>query len=382
MQPLRYAITEIERSAQTFLIAAEESKRMPGELLSMDWTANGKHREGLVKYFPCGVVAGISPFNFPMNLAAHKLAPAIASGCPIVLKPASSTPLSTLALARIIHETGLPKGAVSILPMNRNTGNALVSDERVNLLSFTGSPQVGWDLKQRSGKKKTVLELGGNAAVIITESSKVDEIVNACVMGAFSYSGQICIHAQRFYVHPKRMDEFTKKMVAATQVLRHENPLKKSCEVSVMIDLDNARRVESWIQEAVQQGAKRLCGGSRRGLFVEPTILTNTHPGMKVNSEEVFGPVICIETYNGTIEDAVNKVNDSAFGLQCGVFTNSIQELDFVFRNVDVGGVMHNQVPTVRYDHMPYGGVKNSGQGREGVKYAMMDMLEAKVLVK
>lgn len=381
-KPLRYAIGEIERAAQTFLIAAEECKRLPKEYMSLDWTSNGKNKEGIVKYFPVGVVGGIAPFNFPMNLAVHKLAPAIAAGCPIILKPASSTPLSTLELAKIISKTQLPKGAVSILPMNRTIGNLLVTDERINLLSFTGSPAIGWDLKKQSGKKKVVLELGGNAGVIISKNTDVKSVIQKCLQGAFSYSGQICIHAQRFFVHSHVFDDFVKRMQEKTQALVSGDPLSKETLLSVMIDEENARRVEAWVNEALGAGATLICGGKRQGSFYPATILTNTQSHMKVYSEEVFGPVICIEKYEGTIKEAVEKLNDTKFGLQCGVFTDSVTELDYVFNHAEVGGVIHNDVPTLRFDQMPYGGIKESGMGREGVAYAIKDMMEAKVLVK
>ncbi|MEI8136073.1 MAG: aldehyde dehydrogenase family protein [Bacteroidota bacterium] len=381
-KPLRYAIAEIERAAQTFLIAAEECKRLPKEYMSLDWTTNGKNKEGLVNYFPIGLVAGISPFNFPLNLAVHKIAPAIAAGCPIILKPASSTPLSTLELAKIIDKTNLPKGAISILPMDRVTGNLLVTDERFNLLSFTGSPAVGWPMKAQCGKKKIVLELGGNAGVIISESANLNEIINKCVGGAFAYSGQVCIHAQRFFVHPKLFDLFLSLLKTSTEKLIIGNPLKLETQLSNMIDETNAIRVETWVNEAIEQGAKLILGGKRNGTFYEATILTDTTSAMKVSCEEIFGPVICVEKYDGSIKDAVKKINDSKFGLQCGVFTNSISELDYCFNNIEVGGIIHNDVPTIRFDQMPYGGVKESGLGREGVKYAIMDMLEPKILVK
>ncbi|MDP3556781.1 MAG: aldehyde dehydrogenase family protein [Bacteroidota bacterium] len=381
-KPIRYAIAEIERAAQTFLIAAEECKRLPKEYLSLDWTPNGKSKEGIINYFPIGLVAGISPFNFPLNLAVHKIAPAIAAGCPIILKPASSTPLSTLELAKIIDKTDLPKAAVSILPMDRITGNLLVTDERFNLLSFTGSPAVGWPMKAQCGKKKIILELGGNAGVIISETANLNEIINKCVGGAFAYSGQICIHAQRFFVHPKHYDAFLNMMKIETEKLIIGDPLKTGTQLSNMIDEANAIRVEEWVNEAIAQGAKLIFGGKRSGSYYEPTILINTTTTMKVVSEEVFGPVICVEKYDGTIEDAVKKINDTKFGLQCGVFTNSISELDYCFTTIEVGGIIHNDVPTIRFDQMPYGGIKESGLGREGVKYAIMDMLEAKILVK
>jgi len=381
-KPIVYALAEIERAAQTFLIAAEECKRLPKEYMSLDWTTTGKNKEGIVNYFPIGIVAGISPFNFPLNLAVHKIAPAIAAGCPIILKPASTTPLSTLELANIIAKTDLPKGMVSILPMDRKTGNLLVTDERINLLSFTGSPAIGWELKKQSGKKKVVLELGGNAGVIISKNVDLKKITAKCLSGAFAYSGQICIHAQRFFVHPDIFDEFLSLMKKETEKLLSGDPLKKETRVSVMIDEDNAKRVAEWVTEAVAEGAELVYGGKRKKCFYEPTILTKTTSKMKVNAEEVFGPVICIEKYNGKIEDAVKKINDSKFGLQCGVFTDSVSELDICFKNIEAGGIIHNDVPTLRFDQMPYGGIKESGLGREGVKYAIMDMLEAKVLVK
>lgn len=380
-KPLKYALAEIDRSAQTFLIAAEECKRLPKEYISLDWTTNGENREGLVKYFPIGLVAGIAPFNFPLNLAVHKIAPAIASGCPIILKPASSTPLSCLELAKIIDKTDLPKGAISILPMDRETGNLLVTDERFNLLSFTGSPEVGWKMKTQSGKKKVVLELGGNAACILTQSTNLNDAISKCIMGAFAYSGQICIHAQRFIVHESIFKNFTEQLKTETLKLKYGNPLDAATDVSNMIDESNAIRVEAWIDEAIQQGAILVCGGKRTGNYVEPTILTNCNNTMKVYSEEVFGPVVCVNTYN-TIEQAIELVNDSKFGLQCGVFTDSITELNTCYNEIEVGGVIHNHVPTLRYDHMPYGGVKESGLGREGIKYAIMDMMEPKILVK
>lgn len=380
-KPMKYALAEIDRSATTFLIAAEESKRLPKEYISLDWTTTGSGKEGIINYFPVGLVAGIAPFNFPMNLAVHKIAPAIAAGCPIILKPASSTPLSCLELAKIIDKTSLPKGAISVLPMDRETGNLLVTDDRFSLLSFTGSPDVGWKMKAQAGKKKVVLELGGNAATIITASADLKDVLPKALMGAFSYSGQICIHAQRFIVHKSHMNAFTSAMKAATVKLKYGNPLHNTTEISSMIDEENAIRVEQWIAEALKQGAKLLCGGKRKGSYMEPTILLNCNDSMKVYSEEVFGPVICINAYS-EIGEAINMANNTRFGLQCGVFTDSVKELDQCFRQIDVGGIIHNHVPTLRFDQMPYGGIKESGLGREGVKYAIMDMLEAKILVK
>lgn len=381
-KPMKYALTEIDRSAQTFLIAAEESKRLPKEYISLDWTPNGANREGVINYFPVGVVAGIAPFNFPMNLAVHKIAPAIASGCPIILKPASKTPLSTLALAKIISETDLPKGAVSILPCNRTVGELLVRDERIKLLSFTGSPEIGWKMKTNAGKKKVVLELGGNAGVIITEKTNIQSIIKKCLLGAFAYSGQICIHAQRFVVHESLFDEFIEALKKETQTLNSGNPSIATTDFSIMIDEENAIRAEQWINEAIESGANLICGGKRNGNYLESTILTNCNTNMKVYAEEVFAPIITIEKYQNNIEEAVNIINNTRFGLQCGVFTDSIEELNYCMQNLEVGGIIHNDVPTLRFDQMPYGGIKDSGLGREGVRYAIMDMMEAKVLVK
>ena len=380
-KPLKYALAEIDRSAYTFSIAAEESKKDRTEHLTLERILNTDKRDGVIEYFPIGLIAGIAPFNFPMNLAVHKLAPAIASGCPIILKPASRTPLSCLELAKIIDRTELPTGAVSILPMDRTTGNLLVTDERFKLLSFTGSPDIGWKMKAQSGKKKVVLELGGNAATIITQSADLKDTLPKSLMGAFAYSGQICIHAQRFIVHTSLYETFINESKTLTQNLISGNPLDATTDISNMIDEKNAIRIENWINEAIQQGAQLICGGKRTGSYVEPTILINCNHTMKVYAEEMFGPVICINSYE-TLEDAIHQANNTKFGLQCGVFTNDSQELDKCFKQIEVGGIIHNHVPTIRYDQMPYGGVKDSGLGREGVKYAMLDMLEPRILVK
>lgn len=380
-KPLRYAQSEIGRAISTFIAAAEEAKRPPMEYMRLDWESTGKNREGLVKYFPIGLISGISPFNFPMNLAVHKIAPAIAAGCPIILKPATATPLSNLELARIIDKTTLPKGAISILPMNRTVGNLLVTDERFKLLTFTGSPQVGWKMKNDAGKKKVVLELGGNAGTIISASCDLKHAVKRCITGAFAYSGQICIHAQRLYVESEIFEEFTREFVSATKKLQIGKPLDLTTDITAMIDEQNAIRVVEWVKEAAEQGAQIITGGKRTGSVVEPTILTNTNKSMKVSGMEVFGPVVTIEPYTD-FKHAVEMVNDSDFGLQSGVFTNNIDEMNYAFSKLEVGGVIINDIPTFRVDHMPYGGIKDSGLGREGVKYAIMDMLEPKILVK
>ena len=380
-KPIRYALGEVDRSIQTFTVAAEEAKRLPREYISLDWTTAGAGKEGLVRYFPIGIIGGIAPFNFPLNLAVHKLAPAIASGCPIILKPATSTPLTSLLLAQIIAETNLPDGAVSILPMNRTTGNKLVTDPRISLLSFTGSPEVGWKMKADAGKKKVVLELGGNAGVIVTPTADLDLALSKCLVGGFSYSGQVCIHAQRIFVHASVFDEFSHRFTEMVKQLKTGDPALPETEFSSMIDENNAKRVEQWVNDAVQSGARVLYGGAREGSWYAPTLLTNTDASMKVCSEEVFGPVVTLEPYE-TFDQALELMNNTRFGLQAGVFTNNIQEMDEAFSSLEVGGVIINDVPTFRVDHMPYGGIKDSGLGREGVKYAIMDMMEARVLVK
>jgi len=380
-KPLKLAFGEVDRAIQVFVVAAEESKRLPSEVIQIDWTPAGEGKEGIVKYFPIGLIAGISPFNFPLNLSVHKIAPAIASGCPIILKPARSTPISALILAEIIDTTALPKGAFSVLPMDRVAGNQLVTDERFAMLSFTGSPQVGWKMKNQAGRKKVVLELGGNAGVVVSPTANLDIAVSKCVTGAFAYSGQVCIHTQRIFVHASIFDRFIERFVEKASKMKQGHPSDSNTDISAMIDEENAIRVEEWIKESVEQGARILYGGKREGCFVQPTIITNTKQDMKVCAMEVFGPVVVIEPYEN-FGDAINLINSSEFGLQAGVFTNQIDEMNHAYSKLEVGGVIINDVPTFRVDHMPYGGVKNSGLGREGVKYSIFEMLEPKLLIK
>jgi glyceraldehyde-3-phosphate dehydrogenase (NADP+) len=380
-KPIKYALGEINRAIQTFIVSAEEAKRLPKEYIDLDWTPAGEGKEGLVKYFPVGLVAGISPFNFPLNLAVHKIAPAIAAGCPIILKPSSSTPLSTLNLARIIDQTQLPKGAVSVIPMDRKTGNQLVTDNRIKLLTFTGSPEVGWKMKKDSGKKKVVLELGGNAGVIISASAEMEHAVQRCVIGGFAYSGQVCIHAQRIFVEGSIFESFTQEFISQVEKLKIGDPMFASTDISSMIDESNAIRVENWVNEAVEDGAKILTGGRRQGSLYTPTVLTQTSTNMKVCALEIFGPVVTLEPYDD-FEEALSRVNKGRYGLQAGVFTNSLTEMNSAFSQLEVGGVIINDVPTFRVDHMPYGGVKDSGLGREGVKYTIHDMMEPRILIK
>lgn len=380
-KPLKYALVEIDRAIQTFHVASEEATRLPSEVLQLDNSPAGEGREGIVRYFPVGLVAGIAPFNFPINLVAHKVAPAIAAGCPIILKPASSTPLSALELAEIIGRTALPKGAVTVLPMDRETGNLLVTDGRFDLLSFTGSPEVGWKMKAQAGKKRVVLELGGNAGVIITEDTDLDKALPRLLMGAFAYSGQVCIHAQRFFVHRSLFEDFCRKMADGAAALKWGDPTDPTTDISAMIDRSNTSRMAEWLAEAVAAGAKVVSGGFERDGIFAPTILTDVPRDARVCTEEVFGPIITVESFD-SFPDAIDSLNDSRFGLQAGVYTESIGEMDMAFERIQCGGVILNDVPTFRVDHMPYGGIKDSGLGREGVKYAMRDMLEPRLLVK
>ncbi len=380
-KPMKYSIGEVDRAIQTFRIAAAETLRQPGEYLRLDWTPSGKGKEGWVRYFPLGAMAGISPFNFPLNLSVHKIAPAIAAGNPIILKPASQTPVTMLELAGIIDKTTLPKGALSVLPMDRVTGNQLVTDPRLKMLSFTGSPEVGWRMKQTAGTKRVVLELGGNAGVIVDESADLNLALQKCLIGGFAYSGQVCIHTQRIYVLSSVFSSFSSAYAEMVQQLKYGDPLDPATDISVMIDDGQASRVESWINEAIESGARVLCGGMRKGRYVEPTVLTSTRPAMKVCTEEVFGPVVIIEPV-ASFEDGIAMINDSQYGLQAGIFTRRTDHVSMAFEKLKVGGVIVNDVPTFRVDHMPYGGVKNSGIGREGVRYAMMEMMEPRLLVK
>ncbi len=379
-KPLKTALGEVDRSIQTFIIASEESKRLPGELMSIDWIETGANKDAIVQYFPVGLVAGIAPFNFPLNLVAHKVAPAIAAGCPIVLKPASKTPVASLFLAQIIDQTSLPKGAFSVLPMDRKIGNQLVTDPRFNLLSFTGSPDIGWEMKKNAGKKKVILELGGNAGLIVEQDANIERAAGKAVIGAFSYAGQTCIHTQRIYVHEQCFDQFLTLFKQGLANVKIGAPDDPETDFSAMIDENNAKRIERWVDEAVAGGADVLAGGNRSGNIYAPTILSNTQLDMKVCSLEAFAPIVVIEKFTD-FKQAITAINDSDFGLQTGVFTHDNRKIHYAFNNLHVGGVIINDIPTFRADHMPYGGVKDSGLGREGPKYAIIDMMEPRVLV-
>jgi acyl-CoA reductase-like NAD-dependent aldehyde dehydrogenase len=379
-KPIRDALVEVDRAVLTFRLGAEEAERMYGETIPLDLMASSKGRMGITRRFPIGPVAAISPFNFPLNLAAHKLAPAIAAGCSIVLKPPSKDPLTMLTIAEIVDGVGLPPGSVSILPMTRELGDRMVADDRFKILSFTGSPSVGWRMKERAGKKKVVLELGGNAGVIVDKTADLDWAVKRCVVGAFAYAGQVCISVQRLYVHEDVREAFLEKFVAGVKALHVGDPIDPVTDVGPMVDAGQAQRTQRWIDEAVQLGGKVLAGGKANGAFFEPTILENVPVEAQVCSNEAFAPLVVLFPF-GDFGDAIRQVNDSFFGLQTGVFTNDLAHAWQAFNELEVGGVIVNDIPTYRIDHMPYGGVKDSGQGREGLRWAIEDMTELRIMV-
>ena len=379
-KPIIYAKGEVLRAIETFRMAAFEATKMPQELIDLDDATTGFGLKGRVQFESSGIIAGISPFNFPLNLVAHKVAPAIATKSPIILKPSSKTPLTALLLAEIIHECELPEGAFSVLPCSREVGDTLVQEPRIQVLSFTGSPQVGWDMKKRAGKKKVILELGGNAAAIVHHDADFELALNQCFVGGFAYSGQVCIHTQRIYVHEKLYTEFVDAFVKLAKTLQNLAPEDTSCAFSVLIDDSNAVRVGEWCNEALEQAAQLQCGGKRKSNYFEPTVFAQTNRGMKIHDEEVFGPVVCINSY-ATINEAIQEVNDSKFGLQAAIFTNDHQVIEQCYSELEVGAVILNRATSFRTDQMPYGGIKDSGFGREGIKYAMQDFLEPKLLV-
>ncbi len=379
-KPIRDARGEVTRSLDTFRIAAEEAVRIYGEYQPLDISPRADGYEGIWKRVPIGPCAFITPFNFPLNLAAHKVAPALAVGCPFVLKPATLTPVTSLMLGEILTEAGLPEGAFSILPCGHEAADLLVTDDRLKLLSFTGSPEVGWALKARSGKKKVLLELGGNAGCIVEPDADLDFATKRIITGAFYQSGQSCISVQRIYIHESIYEEIKQRLVAAASALKWGDPLDEETFLGPLITEDDAVRIETWVNEAVAAGAKIACGGTRHGAFYEATFLEKVDPGQKISCVEAFGPVATIEPYSD-FADACARVNDSVYGLQAGVFTRDIHKAFWAFNELEVGGVVVNDIPSMRVDSMPYGGVKNSGLGREGIRFAIEEMTEIRLLV-
>jgi len=379
-KPIRTARGEVERAAFCFQYAAEETTRLTGDLLPLDAQAASKNRLGLLRRVPLGPVAAITPFNFPLNLVAHKIAPALAAGCSIVLKPATKTPLVALMLGDVVGRSGYPKEAVSILPMTAENASPLIEDNRFKLLTFTGSSSVGWALKARAGKKRVALELGGNAGCIVHSDADIDTAAARCAAGGFGYAGQSCISVQRILVERSVFDPFIDKLAAAAQKLRLGDPGDEATEVGPMIRLSDAERAEQWIAEAVAQGARVVCGGKRTGTLFTPTILTGTSETQRVNCQEIFAPVVTVEAYDD-FGEAIARVNRSPYGLQAGVFTKDITRLLRAYDELEVGAVIAGDVPSFRIDHMPYGGIKDSGTGREGVRYSIEEMTEPKLLV-
>ncbi len=379
-KPIKTARVEIERAAFSFQVAAEEATRINGEWMPLDLMATAVNRWAILRRFPLGPVSAIIPFNFPVNLTAHKVAPAIAAGCPMVLKPPPQTPLSPLVVAEIVHEAGWPAGALSVMPMSNEAAAPLVSDDRFKLLTFTGSVAAGWMLKRQAGKKRVVLELGGNAGVIIHSDADLDFAAERCTAGGFSYAGQSCISVQRILVQRSVYQKFLDVFVPKVKALRAGDPMDERSDIGPMIREADARRAADWITEALEGGAKLLCGGKRHGSVLEPTVLTATSPRMKVNCQEIFAPVVTVEAYDA-FDDAIRTVNDSPYGLQAGVFTRDSSLIFHAYDELQVGGVIAGDVPTWRVDSMPYGGVKESGVGREGLKYAIEEMTEPKLLV-
>jgi acyl-CoA reductase-like NAD-dependent aldehyde dehydrogenase len=380
-KPIKDSAGEVTRLIETFGIAAEEAVRTNGETINLEIAKrlNGYH--GYTKRVPLGPVSFITPFNFPLNLVAHKVAPAIAAGCPFVLKPAERTPIGALIIGEVLAETDLPKGAFSILNLDGKHASPLVEDPRFKLLSFTGS-QIGWDLKTRAGHKKVTLELGGNAACIVDadQRPRLDHVIERLVFGAFYQSGQSCISVQRIYAHESLYDELKKRLVAAVKGLKAGDPKKKETFLGPMIDEAAAERLHGWIEEARKGGGKVLCGGKRKGPMLEATLMENVRGDAKVNRQEVFGPFALLAPFK-SLDEAIAMTNDSDYGLQAGIFTDSLAHAMRAWNELEQGGVIVNDVPSFRVDNMPYGGVKLSGAGREGVRYAIEDMTEIRLMV-
>lgn len=379
-KPIKDAKGEVTRLIDTFRIAAEEATRINGEVLTMDISARAKGYSGMTKLVPVGPCSFISPFNFPLNLAAHKVAPAIAAGCTFVLKPASLTPIGALMIGEVLAETDLPKGAFSILPCRRDGAALFTTDDRLKLLSFTGSPEVGWDLKAQAGKKKVVLELGGNAACVVDEGVDLDDAVARIIVGAFYQSGQSCIGVQRILVHQSVYESFKEKLLAATRQLVMGDPKNEDTFIGPMISEKEAQRLQDWIDSALANGATLLCGGKREGAMLPATLLENVAHNEKLYCEEAFGPVALLSSF-ADFAEALDEVNNSKFGLQAGIFTQNLYRAQQAWDTLEVGGVVIGDVPSWRVDHMPYGGVKDSGLGREGIRYAIADMTEHRLLV-
>jgi glyceraldehyde-3-phosphate dehydrogenase (NADP+) len=378
-KPIRTARIEVDRAAFTFKIAAEESKRIYGEIVPLDWIPGTEGRTAYIQRVPRGPVAGITPFNFPINLVAHKVAPALAAGDPIIVRPATQTPISSVKLAEIVLEAGWPAEGIAVIPCSTKDAAPLVEDPRIKVLTFTGSPAVGWDLRKRAGQKMVTLELGGNAGVIVHEDADTAHAATRVAWGGFSYAGQSCISVQRVYAHGGIYEEFVDQLIPKVQGLVVGNPLDEATDIGPVIDRGASDRIEEWLKEAVQAGAHVLTGGQHDGNVWQPTVLSAIREDMKVSCQEVFGPLVGLYRYDDVLQ-AIHEVDNGDFGLQAGLFTNDWNIVQTAFDHIQVGGLMVNDVSTFRIDHMPYGGVKMSGMGREGLRYAIEEMTEMKLL--
>jgi acyl-CoA reductase-like NAD-dependent aldehyde dehydrogenase len=379
-KPITYARVEVARTVDTFRASAQAARSLAGEEIPIDAQRPGEGRIAFTRRFPVGPILSISPFNFPLNLVAHKVGPAIAAGCVNVVKPASATPMSALKLAEICHQAGLPGGALNVVVCDRATGQALVEDERFHMLSFTGSGPVGWRMKRDAGKKKVVLELGGNAAVIVMPDADLDTVASRVAVGGYYQAGQSCISVQRVIVHKDVYAKARDAIVDRVKATPFGDPAQESTVSGPLIDEANADRVVAWIGEAMARGAQRLVGGQREGCVVPPTLLERAPRDARVVSEEVFGPVVVLDEAE-SLDDAIQKAADTRYGLQCGIFTNSLAAVMRAWSEIPVGGLIHNDVPAYRVDLMPYGGVKDSGLGREGPREAVMEMTEPRLCV-
>ncbi len=380
-KPIATAKGEVSRTIQTYKFAAEEAKRIYGETLPMDAAPGGEGRVAYTKREPIGVIGAITPFNFPMNLVAHKVGPAIAAGNTVVLKPATQTPLSAFFLAEQLEKAGLPKGALNVVTGGGGEiGNKIVEDARVKMISFTGSPPVGMSIRNRAGLKRVTLELGSNSAVIVDKDADLEVVVPRCVIGAYSYQGQVCISLQRIYVHEVIYDQFVHQFIERATNLKVGDPLDGGTEISALISQKDVSRSLDWIREAKEAGAVIATGGRCEGNVLLPTVILEADASLKVSCQEVFAPIVLINKVN-SIDEAIDYVNDSRFGLQAGIYTENVRTAFHAIEKLHVGGVLINDIPTFRVDHMPYGGVKESGYGREGIKYAIEEMTELKLVI-
>lgn len=379
-KPIRFARNEVKRALITIQSAIDVLRTDKGELIPLDIAPQTQQYHGSWERFPIGPVLGITPFNFPLNLVLHKLAPAIAAGNSFILKPSSNTPLTAMLLARLLEEIEIPTGLVQVVPCSGTIIESILDHPGIQMITFTGSPEVGWYIKEKAYRKKVSLELGGNAGVIVAEDADLDYAIPRLTLGAMAHSGQVCISVQRIYVQQQIFKEFKERFVKEVASIIPGDPMDESVIAGPLIDENELQRIDSWVKEALNSGAHLLCGGKSTPPFYLPTVLTNTDSTMKVWNREIFGPVVIIEPYD-TISDAIRMVNDSQYGLQAAIFTDKISYADKAYRELDAGGIIINDYPTFRIDNMPYGGVKESGFGREGLKFAIEEMTEIKLKV-